>query len=80
MQYARNGKVISLVVRDIHTTVGSVYPADSKSTEHMVEALELFVGDAPVKRFYSDNADELVPAARYLNIAHEASQRHSSNK
>ena len=28
-----------------------------------------------MERFYSDNADELVSAARYLNVAHEASQQ-----
>ena len=75
MQYSLNGKVISLVARDIHTTFGSVYPADSKSTENTIEALQSFVGDSPVKRFYSDNADELISAARHLKVAHEASQQ-----
>jgi transposase InsO family protein len=48
---------------------------DSKNTESTVEALQSFVGDATIKRFYSDNADELVSAARFLNITHEASQQ-----
>ena len=75
MQYSLNGKVVSLVVRDIHTTFGSVYPTESKSTEETVAALQSFIGDEPVKRLYSDNVDELISAARYLNIAHEASQQ-----
>ena len=75
MQYSLSGKVVSLVVRDVHTTFGSVYPADSKSTENTIEALQSFVGDSPIKRFYSDNADELISAARHLHVPHEASQQ-----
>ena len=50
MQYSLSGKVVSLVLRDIHTTFGSVYPADSKSTEETVTALQSLIGDEPVKR------------------------------
>ena len=75
MQYALNGNVISLVVRDVHTKYGAVYPAASKSTSSTVEALQRYIGDAKGKRFYSDNADELVAAARELSIPHEASQQ-----
>ena len=64
-----------MVVRGVHTKYGAVYPATSKSTSSTVEALQRFIGDAKVKRFYSDNADELVVAARELAIPHEASQQ-----
>jgi hypothetical protein len=75
MQYALNGNVISLVVRDVHTKYGAVYPATSTSTSSTVEALQRFIGGAKVKRFYSDNADALIAAARELTIPHEASQQ-----
>ena len=75
MQYALNGNVTSLVVRDVHTKYGAVYPATNKSTSSTVEALQRFIEDAKVKRCYSDNADELVAAARELSVPHEASQQ-----
>ena len=33
------------------------------------------MGDSKVRRFYSDNADELIGAARNLGAPHEASQQ-----
>ena len=66
---------MALVVRDVATTVGSVHPSHSKDTEEAEAALQQFIGDAQVKRFYSDNAGELVNAARFLNVPHEASQQ-----
>ena len=35
-------------------------------------ALKSFVGDSKIRRFYSDNADELIGAAR---VPHEVSQQ-----
>ena len=75
MHYALNGNVISLVVRDVHTKYGAVYPANNKSTPSIVEAMQRFIGDSKVKRFYSDNADDLVAVARELVVPHEASQQ-----
>ena len=75
MQYALNGNVISLVVRDVHTKFGAVYPANDKTSSSTIEALQRFIGDDKVKRFYSDNAEELIAAARELMIPHEASQQ-----
>ena len=51
MQYALKDNVISLVVRDVHTKYGAVYPATSNSASSTVEALQRFIGDAKVKRF-----------------------------
>ena len=64
MQYALNGNLISLVVRDVHTKYGAAYPVNKKAASSTVQALQRFIGDSNVKRFYSDNADELVAAAR----------------
>ena len=68
---------VSLVVRDVATTFGMVYPVARKTSEETVTALQMFIGDQMphVKRLYSDNADELVAAARFLNVPHEASQQ-----
>ena len=52
MQSALNGNVISLVVRDVHTKLGAVYPANNKTSSSTVEALQRFIGDDKVKRFY----------------------------
>jgi hypothetical protein len=62
MLYALDGQAVALVVRDVATTFGSVFPSHSKDTEETVAALQHFIGDSHVKRFYSDNADELVNA------------------
>ena len=75
MMYALNGKVVALVVRDVATTFGSVYPSHSAGTEEPVAALQHFVGYAHVKRSYSDSVDVLINAARRLHAPHEASQQ-----
>jgi hypothetical protein len=75
MQYALIGNVISLVVRGVHTKHGAAYPANNKSASSIAEALQRFIGDSNVKRFYSDNADEIVVVARELLVPHEASQQ-----
>ena len=75
MKYALHSNVVALVVRDVATTFGFVYPAPSKDTEEKVHALQKFIGDDHVKRIYSDNADELMNAARFLGTPHEASQQ-----
>ena len=75
MQYSLNGNVVALVARDVYSTFGAVCPATSKNTDDTTMTLRMFVGDAQVKRFYSDNADELTNAARLLSIPHEAPQQ-----
>jgi len=52
-----------------------VYLAPSKDTEDTVSALQNFIGDDHVERTYSDNADELINASRFLGVPHEASQQ-----
>ena len=64
MQYALSGNVVALVVRDVHTGFGAVYPSSSKGTSSTVEALQRLIADSKVKRLYSDNADELIAASR----------------
>jgi hypothetical protein len=66
MQYALNGNTVALVVRDVYSTFGAVCPAPSKNMEETTMTLRSFVGDTMVKRFYSDNADERIGAARSL--------------
>ena len=75
MKYALNNNVIALVVRDVATTFGFVYPAPTKDNDETVSALQRFIGDAHVKRIYSDNADERINAARFLGIPRETSQQ-----
>ena len=51
---------------DVYSTFGSVDPASAKNMEETTMALRSFIGDSRVKRFYSDNADEPIGAARTL--------------
>ena len=74
LKYALSNNVVALVVRDV-ATFGFVYPSPAKDTEETVSSLQRFIGDDHVKRIYSDNADELINAARFLGIPHEASQQ-----
>ena len=67
MQYALSGNVIALVVRDVRTGYGAVYPSSSKATSSTVEALQRLIGDSKIERIYSDNADELVAAAHVFD-------------
>ena len=75
MQYAMSGNTAALVVRDVYSTFGAVYPASSKSMGDTTMALRSFIGDSKVKRFYSDNADEFNGVARNLEVPHGASQQ-----
>ena len=75
MKYALSGCVVALVVRGVATIFGAVYLAPSNDTEETVSALQKLIGDDHVKRFYSDNADELISASRFLGVPHEASQQ-----
>ena len=74
-QYALNGNVIALVIRDVHAFLGAVYPASSKCTAITAETRQRVIGDSKIKRLYSDNADELIVASRDIGIPHEASQQ-----
>ena len=75
MNYALSGHVIALVARGMATTFGSVFPPHTKGTEEIATALRSFIGDARVKRFSPDLADELCNPARYLTAPHKASQQ-----
>ena len=73
-QRTLNGEAHALVVRDVYSTFGAVYPARAKNAEETTAALRVVVGDSKIKRFHSDRADELVIASRDLGAPHEASR------
>ena len=75
VKYALSGNTVAMAVRDVAATFGYVYPCQSNDTENTVASLQMFLGDSTVKGFYSGNSDELISAARFLSIPHEASQR-----
>ena len=76
VNYALNGNTVSLVVRDIATAfLGMCTHCQSKTIADTVSSLQRFSGYAVAKRFYADNADGLISAARFLKIPHEASQQ-----
>ena len=68
---ALSGSAVALVVRDVATTFECVYPAHPKPSEDTVSSLQMFIGNAAVHIFYSDDVDELISAPRFLNIPHE---------
>ena len=73
MKYALSNNVVALVARGVAATFGFAYPAPTKDTDETVAALQMVIGDARVKRIYSDNADELMSAARFLGAPREVS-------
>ena len=75
VQYALSGNTAALVVRDVYSTFGAVYPTSARSMDEATMASRSLVGDSKVNRFYSDNADELIGVARNLGAPHEASQQ-----
>ena len=72
VEYALSNNVVALVARGVATTFGSVYPSPTKDTDETLAALKTFNGGSPARRIYSGNADELMSAARFLSIPHEA--------
>ncbi len=62
------GASTAIVLHDRFTGIDECYPKSSKSTEHCVEAFNHWKGpNEKVTQFYSDNALELVKAARVVN-------------
>ena len=68
VQYAMSGNTVALVVRDVYSTFGAVYPAASKNMGEATMALRSFTGDSTTHWFYSDNAGELIGRARNLGV------------
>ena len=66
------------VVRDVLTTFAYVYPSRTKDRDYAITDMRRFVDCEPNARIYSDNADELIVAARYLHAPHEASQHRTT--
>jgi len=65
------GERTALVVLDRGTGWLSCYPLPDKTSEAALAALQDFVGNTAVERFYSDNAPELVSAAQALGWTRE---------
>ena len=72
VEYALSNNVVALVARGVATTFGGVYPSPTKDTDETLAALKTY---SPASRNYSGNADELMSAARFLSIPHEAPQQ-----
>jgi len=71
-----NGEKFALLLYDIGTKIIYCDPQGSKDTEWNMKASNDFAGTEPgkkVQQFYSDNAKELVAAARLLGIVHPTS-------
>ncbi len=69
----RNGERVALLVRDEFTLWTKAYPAKTKSTGEVIDALVDFAGGKKIRRLYSDGAKEYKRAARKLRIAHQVS-------
>ena len=71
----------ALVVLDRATRYLAAYPQKAKATEETLASLRHFSGQDEVKLFYSDNAPELLGAAREMKLEHRTSTpgRPSSN-
>ena len=71
-----------LNLRDLGTSVKMAYPVKTRSEAEALECLKLFGGDpSAIKRFYCDNDQGLVAAAKSLDILVRNSQpgRHQTN-
>ena len=69
-----HGEETAVVVMDRATRYLGVYPLGSKSADDAMEALQHFSGPTvAVKQFYSDNAAELIRAAKDLGWPHDTS-------
>ena len=70
---------IGLVLKDVYSGFTYVYPSARKDAESTINSFKHFVLDeAIVKIFYSDNAPELISAARTLQWRHVTSKDYIS--
>ena len=65
-----------LVMLDVATLYLDYGPSESQDTNTTEMNLRCFAGDVKVRRFYSDNDDVLIAAARNLKCKHEFSKPH----
>ena len=66
-----DGEEFGLVMYDRGTTYTGGFPQGTKDADDHKDSLREFLGSAPVQRFYSDCAPELIRAAKDLNLAHD---------
>ena len=71
-----HGKVMMLVVKDVHTGFLGAYASDTKHSDAVREDLDHYLGNARVRTVYSDNARDLVKAVQAMGLGghHEFSQ------
>ena len=75
---SRTGDTTALVIRDRGTKWTMSYPAKSKSSDEVKEAVQDFKGAENVQLWYSDGAPELHVACREVGIRHDTSDPHRS--
>ena len=61
------------VMHDVATKHNSFYPQATKTEEDAVLSLQHYAGKTDIKLFYSDNAPELMRAAKLLCLPHDTS-------
>ena len=74
IEEGNRGERVALVVKDLHTKFRSIYPAQSKSSDEVVVALQHFVApDDAVEVIYTDNSRELIAGIKELGYRHQTS-------
>ncbi|CAK9015021.1 Uncharacterized protein SCF082_LOCUS12576 [Durusdinium trenchii] len=74
IEEGNRGERVGLVVKDLHTKFRSIYPAQCKSSDEVVVALQHFVvPDDAVEVIYTDNSRELIAGIKELGYRHQTS-------
>ncbi len=78
---SRHGDTTSMTIRDRGSGWTDGYPAPSKSTANVREAVQDFKGSGKIDHLYSDGASEIHAACREEGIRHDKSDpnRHETN-
>jgi hypothetical protein len=69
-----SGEKEALVIKDVWSKLKHIVPVATKNAEDTEMAIREFVGDRPVKLFYSDASGEIKKACKLLRLVHERSQ------
>ena len=74
IEEGNRGERVALVVKDLHTKFRRIYPAQSKSSDEVVIALQHFVApDDAVEVIYTDNSRELIAGIKELGYRRQTS-------
>ena len=71
-------ETVGLIVNDHDTKWIACYPSTSNTVEEVESSLRHYMGSFKIKLLYSDNAPELISAARNLKISHDTSTPYRS--